>query len=685
MKTLLTLLFLPIVLFGQKLTTNPERFTASEKVKITIDLSAMPNFSSEDKMYLWAWTDVTPNKVNNGDWKNSNETALLQKEGKGIFSFNMTPAEFYGINAADLKKIQFLIKTKDGNKQSADITLFIGKTVAESKQILTPKPIAEKPTDFRNIAVKSIKMQAADLAFKLMKVQVGKAAITINPKIELAYTIGVIGGYPSINPNTMAYKTEIFRNFESFKNDPFVKEFTEKIFGKYIDGAANFMLNLDDNFEPMPSMPSFLIEGLGGANELQNFVNRLKQFCVKIKYATFFNSQKPFFDLAIANYAFTFKDYKDIDLIENYYSFKQNSYSIVLNPLFGMGYFGVICKNYSGVSDIYIVLQPESVTNGLPVYESGIGQYSLMFHEFSHSFVNPLVEQYIDQVAVYSDLYEPISDKMKPQGYQEWIVTVKEHIVRAVTCRLGALKYGETIGKTNFQNFENDNYFIYVDALIEKLKFYEQNRNKYKDFKTFFPELIAVFKNVKPVDIENSYKAIAEKKAQKQVAKIPKVYEVAFNEKCVLVVATHEASDQKTVTETVEKFHNMANKQYKILTDDEALKTNLSDSNVLLFGTLEGNSYLQKHFSKIPITVTKNKIMTDIEMIGTNFQFVFSWLNPDNENKAMVVFGAQQASDVKDYFYSPFKDGYNFWIAKNLVTVHAGNFKNMSGQWLPSK
>jgi len=40
---------------------------------------------------------------------------------------------------------------------------------------------------------------------------------------------------------------------------------------------------------------------------------------------------------------------------------------------------------------------------------------------------------------------------------------------------------------------EKKNGFVYLDALITRLKYYEQHRDEYKDFRSYFPRLLEVF------------------------------------------------------------------------------------------------------------------------------------------------------------------------------------------------
>lgn len=688
--SLLVLFNLHIFAQGSKvvISTFPERFNGNDKVKITLDLSQKTNFLASDELFIWAWNDNIALKVNNGEWNNSSESQMLKNEGNGVFSFTLVPNEFYGAKPDELTKIQFLIKTKSGNKQTEDLTLLIGKTVEETKayfKSLRPKPEVFTPIDFRKSKVKPLKLNSKELQFEKMEQKVGDVVVKVDPRIELAYTIGVLAGYPFIIPDNMNYKQDILHHFSKFKDDPFVTEFTEKVFHSSIDAVSFVMLNIDENFEPMPTMSKSFVDKMGGIDSVQTFFNDMKKFCIKIKYGSFFNGQKQFYQLVVNNYAFANKDYNDIKLIEDYYGIKQKSYSIVLNLLFANGYFGVIAKDYNGNSSVNALIQPSSVSNSIPLFPTSIGEYALLFHEFSHSFVNPLVDSYANEVNTYEHLYEPIEESMKSQGYFEWHVTVKEQIVRAVTCRLGALKYGKEIGKNYFEDIEKAHRFIYVEALIEKLKIYENNRDKYKDFSSFFPELLNVFKDFKPSEILKLQKEVEDIRNANVIKKISKIGEFGYDKDCIVIVSTHEKTkeDQLVVNHSANEFNNMMPKKYKLITDEEALGQDLGQYNILVFGTIEGNSFAKKYIQNLPISISDKGVMTTRMNNGDDFQIMASWVSPFNPNNTMLFFTAQKAINIKDYAYSPYKEGYHYWIAKNLVTIDAGDYKNWGGKWMP--
>lgn len=121
--------FMVNVTFGQ-VSTDPIEFTPDQEIKIIVDLNATSNdwgiveiAASGEDMYIWTWNpfewganDSLANGLGSQAWKNSNPVLKMTKEAEGVYSYTMTPTEFYAVDAATVydKDIEFLVKPLDG-------------------------------------------------------------------------------------------------------------------------------------------------------------------------------------------------------------------------------------------------------------------------------------------------------------------------------------------------------------------------------------------------------------------------------------------------------------------------------------------------------------------------------------------------------------------------------------------
>jgi len=176
--------------------------------------------------------------------------------------------------------------------------------------------------------------------------------------------------------------------------------------------------------------------------------------------------------------------------LENYYGDKQNKYSIILGQL-QLGSYGPRVLSENGMYDVYSVIGPGNYIASEGRYSFG-GSADLLYHEFGHSFVNPLGEKYSDDIEKYSHLYEDHKKDMERMHYSRWEIVVNEYIVRAVEARL-LLKKSSDITYKNSLKREESRGFVLIGDICEKLAHYENNGTEYKSFEDYYPELIKAF------------------------------------------------------------------------------------------------------------------------------------------------------------------------------------------------
>ena len=54
------------------------------------------------------------------------------------------------------------------------------------------------------------------------------------------------------------------------------------------------------------------------------------------------------------------------------------------------------------------------------IFRNRLSNISTAFHEFSHSFIEPISVQYSEQISNQSDLYKPLKSDLSKLGYQNW-------------------------------------------------------------------------------------------------------------------------------------------------------------------------------------------------------------------------------------------------------------------------
>ena len=319
--------------------------------------------------------------------------------------------------------------------------------------------------------------------------------VRIDPRIELLTVVQVLSNYDVLTNKKFDYQNEMEDYFSDYRNHKAVKLFKRMRRGGFsYDAPPAVMLYLSDppQLEIERQLTDYLKRRAGGERRLKRFIKELGNFAEESNFMKFYQDQRGLYQELVKQVKDKTKGENYAVTLEDYYGIEQNSYNIILAPLFHPGGYGPRIKEDKLTYSIYNICGPMGKRNGQPDFGSRQRFKYLAWHEFSHSFINPLTAQHRKEVNKYSKLLKPIADKMKEQAYSSWKTVVNEHIVRAVTARLSYLKEGEQAAKQALAK-ERRRGFIYIDELYKALSKYEVNRDQYSSIADFYPELIEVF------------------------------------------------------------------------------------------------------------------------------------------------------------------------------------------------
>jgi hypothetical protein len=528
--------------------------------------------------------------------------------------------------------------------------------------------------------------------------------ITVDPRIELLAVVQFLSGYGErtglITCYDFPYKVDVSEYFSAYKDHPAVKLFAEmSLSGFNFDAPPDAMLHLSNPPELTLEVPFTrnLKRRAGGQERLEKFIQELRDFAQKTNFRSFFEAHKGTYSKLVSD---TYGKMQGVDFIatlENYYGMKQLSYNIILAPLFHSGGFGpridpegssspvrnfinslqyLIFNKWSGKSyEIYNICGPTGVENGIPSFGTQVGFRQLAWHEFGHSFVNPLSESFKNRIKIseYSSFFAPIREKMEKEGYSNWETCVNEHIVRAVTARLTFIHFGKQAGEDELRD-QKSNGFAYIELLCKKLEEYEIRRDKYPTLADFFPEMISVFGE------------ISKKGKDKELYSFDfagPINAVSSDKKSIVLILPTQESDkavQDEIHKYVMKIYERLFKGCLVLTDAEALTKDLSKNSLIIYGTFRGNLWLAQHLNEFPLRIEPDKIVMDSVYYGTDLRFITDWPNPQNPQKGMVIYTAQRAEDIVG-INGVFHGSTDFVIAKGTEILREGNYVKAKEGW----
>jgi hypothetical protein len=109
-----------------QVTFSPGVFTAEDEVTLTVDVSGT-GMAGATEAYIWIFSNVSGggrDGFTNTSWTNSPATAKMTAAGTNKWSFKFTGTTMFGQTPGELKDFGFLVKAKDGSKQTPDYKPF---------------------------------------------------------------------------------------------------------------------------------------------------------------------------------------------------------------------------------------------------------------------------------------------------------------------------------------------------------------------------------------------------------------------------------------------------------------------------------------------------------------------------------------------------------------------------------
>jgi len=111
------------------------------------------------------------------------------------------------------------------------------------------------------------------------------------------------------------------------------------------------------------------------------------------------------------------------------------------------------------------------------------------FHEFGHSFVEPISAQHGERLNQLAYLYRPLQERFRQLGYRTWDRAFNEHLITAGQLHLSRPVFGEERVREQLER-ERANGFQLIDRFYGYLSEYSNHRDSYPDLETFFPVIL---------------------------------------------------------------------------------------------------------------------------------------------------------------------------------------------------
>lgn len=326
--------------------------------------------------------------------------------------------------------------------------------------------------------------------------EVDSVNVLVDPRLELLSVIQLLNEYFLITKYDQQYKQDAIKYFKEYQAHEAVKYFkalSDKGFKFSYPAESVLYLKHDFSVNNALQIPSRIIPKGLSKKDILRFYALLKQFAIDSNFIKFYKSQKGYYNNLVATTASMIIGISDVERLESFYGKSNESYNIVLVSLFHHGGFGPEVSSPKG-KELFSLIGPSSSSDNVAYFGDEERLTELINHEFSHSFIKQTFTVNADRIKEYEHLYSPIAEDMEKQGYPNWEICLNEHIVRAVTVFISFQK-NTRLGNQNL-SFQKGRKYIYIDYILEHFEKYQEKRNQFPTFESYFPEILKGFDEV---------------------------------------------------------------------------------------------------------------------------------------------------------------------------------------------
>ncbi len=232
---------------------------------------------------------------------------------------------------------------------------------------------------------------------------------------------------------------------------------------------------------------SFLAHYVGGDEQLERYLQDMRDFCRDSKFEDFFAANAKLLDGDLARMKAEIEAMDYIGKIERYAGLPfEGRYAFVLSPFIQSDTgANIVQRGEDGLADIISVLGPiEDTPKDAPLLCVYKRLHPRIWHEAAHGVLDNVTELYAEDIArKQPPAREPSRE------YQNWMHHVREHMVRTMMLRMVAHEIDEEFSDEELKH-EEECGLPHLRAFKKRVAEYESDRKKYPTFADFYPRLL---------------------------------------------------------------------------------------------------------------------------------------------------------------------------------------------------
>jgi hypothetical protein len=327
--------------------------------------------------------------------------------------------------------------------------------------------------------------------------------VAVDPRIELMSVVFRLAGSPEYGQCRLpAYARAIDKWFAPFREHEAVqiaRELRLRI-GISYDAPMNLAVHLGNPPGLVPRVTlgeaTLTLDDRWRRFGTAPFLSAVRSFATDTRFMDFMDSQAELHRATIASLGSFIESEIDFAWFGGFFGDRPSAEFYVIPGLCNGGAnYGSRFRSAYGVEELYGIVGVSAIDSaGMPRFDRGF--ITTVVHEFSHSYVNPLVDRHRERFAASAPrVFVTVSEEMRSLAYGAWPVTLAESLVRASVIRYVDAKFGAEAAKREI-TAQQGLGFIWMDELSQVLAGYERDRKKYPTFESFLPKLVAYYEGL---------------------------------------------------------------------------------------------------------------------------------------------------------------------------------------------
>jgi hypothetical protein len=329
--------------------------------------------------------------------------------------------------------------------------------------------------------------------------QAQSAQVGVDPRVELMSVIFRLAGASEYSQGKIpAYNDAIDRHFAPFREHEAVRiardlHDREGVGFDAVMSMAIHVKDVESLAETVPFDRATSLDARWRGIKARRFLVAARKFVADSDFAGFVKSEQPFYDSVDKRLRAWVAANADLTWFDRFFGSRTHApFHLAPGLANGGASYGVHAALADGVEEIYAIPGVWKVdAEGLPVFEAS--WTGTVVHEFSHSYANPLIDEFAPQLDKSGDrLFEAVSAAMRRQAYGNGRTVLKESLVRAVTARY-ILEHQGPEAAAREVNEQRKRSFLWTGDLLALLGQYAQDRQRYPTLESFMPQVVAFF------------------------------------------------------------------------------------------------------------------------------------------------------------------------------------------------